>query len=364
MKIVILNSNENYNIILEYLHFHLDKTFIRELLNVNSDKFIPRYIINEPTFEYIGINFSILTNDIYKINQNNFYKYSELILEHESIEHISKFINDSVEYIIKNKHYLDKLYVYKSCYRTWTLETELLKRDINNIYILPKIKNDLLLDITSFNEPSVIEKYKQLCINHVRLYMFYGPPGTGKTSLTKSIGTYFNKNIAYLTIKLEQTADDLKTCIQNIPSNSILCIEDIDSLFVEDRKNETALSFSGFINCFDGLSTPENLIVIMTTNNLNHLDHAIIRRISYFIEFKFAVKEQIKQMFEAFFPDYSNDFDKFYANIGEIQVTINILEKFFIKYLFSDIIKESKNFSKFANGELKVEIIHSNKLYL
>ena len=59
-------------------------------------------------------------------------------------------------------------------------------------------------------------------------------------------------------------------------------------------------------------------------------------------------------MFETFFPKYIDQFETFYENI-HIECTINILEKFFIKYLFSDIVKESKNFSKFANGELKIE---------
>ena len=69
-------------------------------------------------------------------------------------------------------------------------------------------------------------------------------------------------------------------------------------------------------------------------------------------------------MFYTFFPTYSDQFETFYNNIGDIDVTINILEKFFIKYLFDDIIKESKNFSKFANGELKVELNNCSKLYI
>ena len=92
----------------------------------------------------------------------------------------------------------------------------------------------------------------------------------------------------------------------------------------------------------------------MTTNKINQIEQAVIRRISYFIEFKYADKYQIQSMFETFFPKYIDQFDDFYTNIN-VEVTINILEKFFIKYLFDDIVKESKNFSKFANGELKIQ---------
>ena len=129
-----------------------------------------------------------------------------------------------------------------------------------------------------------------------------------------------------------------------------------------DLESKTTLSFSGFINIFDGFTTPDNLIVFMTTNKINQIEQAVIRRISYFIEFKYADKYQIQSMFETFFPKYIDQFDDFYTNIN-VEVTINILEKFFIKYLFDDIVKESKNFSKFANGELKIEKTNKN-LYI
>ena len=363
MKIKIIRSNDDFCNILEYLHYHMDHSFLRELMYTDSNKCIPRYIISEQTFEYKNIKFTIIKQEEFKKEYSSFFKYSELILDHESFEYLNKFITECIIFITKNKYHCEKLYIYNSTHFNWNLDTELIKRDINNIYIIQKVKDDLLLDIKSFNEPKTIERYKQLDITHVRMYMFYGPPGTGKTSLIKSIATHFKKNIAYLTIKSDQDTSDLQRCIQNVPDNTIICLEDVDSLFGEDRKQKTAVTFSGFINCFDGLSTPENLIVFMTTNNLKSIEHAVIRRISYFIEFKYAVKEQIKQMFEKFFPDYSNDFDKFYANIGEIDITINILEKFFTKYLFDDIIKVSKNFSKFANGELKIELNNTNKLY-
>ena len=69
-------------------------------------------------------------------------------------------------------------------------------------------------------------------------------------------------------------------------------------------------------------------------------------------------------MFNKFFPDKKESFELFYENIKGIDITINILEKFFTKYLFDDIIEASKSFPNFANGELKVEINGSTKLYI
>ena len=101
----------------------------------------------------------------------------------------------------------------------------------------------------------------------------------------------------------------------------------------------------------------------MTTNKLQDLDQAVIRRINYFIEFKFATKEQIQLMFNRFFPDYSKDFEQFWKNVSDIDFTINIMEKFFTKYLFENIVEKSKLFAKFANSELKVES-KNKSLYL
>jgi len=180
-----------------------------------------------------------------------------------------------------------------------------------------------------------------------------GPPGCGKTTFIKTLASHFRRNLAYLTLNKDMDDTDLKKCIQNIPKNSFFCLEDIDSFFVENsrRPDNNSLTFSGFINILDGISTPEDTIIFMTTNNLTGLEHAIIRRINYFVKFTYATREQIQQMFVKFFPNYSDDFDKFWNNISDIPITINILEKFFVKYLFDNIIEKSKLFPNFANGE-------------
>ena len=354
MKVVVVRSNENFLMILEYLHYHMDNSYSRELIKVENT--FLHFMINEPKFEWNEITFTLLKVEEYKKHYEFFYKYSELIIEHQSLTIIEYFIAEAIKYITKSMYRDTKeLYIYKSHYRNWEMEIELNKKDISNIYIPHDIKNKIISDISSFYEERVIKRYSELCINHIRMYMFYGPPGTGKTSLIKALATYFNKNIAYLLISNETDDATLKKCITNLPDNTFLCLEDIDSLFGEDRRSRNSLTFSGFINIFDGFSTPQNLTVFMTTNNLNSLDHAVIRRISYFIEFTYATKAEIKQMFEKFFPE-NEKFEDFYKNIENTKTTINVLEKFFTKYLFDDILIESKNFSKFANGELKIKI--------
>ena len=79
---------------------------------------------------------------------------------------------------------------------------------------------------------------------------------------------------------------------------------------------------SGILNILDGIHHTNGLITIMTTNFVDRLDKALIRpgRIDYRIKFNYAVKEQIEQMYNVFFPD-RNDMEEF------IKQTKNIIDK-------------------------------------
>ena len=368
MKVIINKAGCLFNTILEYLNYKLPENITRVLQAVESNE--PLFQIYEKSFEYLDILFTIIENEnIYKTEYEYFYKYSELHIEHASLDVIKKFISEASEYIEKNMHSFksDTINVYTSncCSTRWRKDCELKNRSLDTTYIPVKVKNDIINDISLFNDPKTIQRYSELGINHSRIYMFYGPPGCGKTTFIKSLASHFKKHIAYLTISCDTDDGDLKKCIKNVPKNTFLCLEDIDSLFLEKSRNNNnnGLTFSGFINNLDGIITPENSIIFMTTNNLENIEHAIIRRINYFIKFTFATKEQIKQMFIRFFPEYSSDFETFWGNINGIDITINILEKFFVKHLFDNIIEKSKLFHVFANGELKVESNNSDKLY-
>jgi len=357
MKVIITIDQEPYRLILEYLHYQLPEEYTRQLSDFGI---VPQLMIYHPEFKYLDLQFNLVENEIFQ-KSHMFRKYSQLEISGNR-DSIKSFISVAMETMRKNKYQQEFLVIYKSNYNNFTEDTKLNHRSIDTVYLPKQIKDDLFKDIFEFYNPENIIKYTNLGINRTRMYMLHGMPGTGKTTLIKAIATHYNKNIAYIFIKHDMDYDNFHKLIKNLPSNTIICFEDVDCLFDEARAQKTALTFSGFINVFDGINTNQEIIVFFTTNNLKIIDPAIIRRISYFIEFKFATKEQIKDMFGTFFPNYLPQFEEFYKNIIT-NTTINIMEKFFVKYLFDDIIEKSKLFSKFANGELCIKQGASN-LYI
>ena len=88
--------------------------------------------------------------------------------------------------------------------------------------------------------------------------------------------------------------DKLANCLRDAPPQSIVMIEDVDSVFVErtsvgngggrgpgqssSGNGRTAgVSFSGLLNALDGVAAQEGRIVFMSTNHVERLDEALIR---------------------------------------------------------------------------------------
>ena len=152
-------------------------------------------------------------------------------------------------------------------------------------------------------------------------------------------------------IHLGPKVDDamFMSAINMLPNNCILLLEDIDALFVDRKNNDSnksMVSFSGILNVLDGIGRKNKLITFMTTNYKNRLDKALIRsgRIDYQMHFGFATIEQIKKMYDNFFPHLSDKWSTFKKKISHLQLTTAILQKFFFDNMKSEDL--SKNIKK------------------
>ena len=109
--------------------------------------------------------------------------------------------------------------------------------------------------------------------------LLYGEPGTGKTSIAHTIASRTDRRLAVVPLADLKSDEDLFSAFEDIRDDSIVLLEDVDCAF-EQRENEDAegITFSGFLNCIDGVITPQNgRILMMSTNHIDRLDPALVR---------------------------------------------------------------------------------------
>eukprot|EP00026_Physarum_polycephalum_P008850 Phypoly_transcript_08953.p1 GENE.Phypoly_transcript_08953~~Phypoly_transcript_08953.p1 ORF type:complete len:450 (-),score=41.96 Phypoly_transcript_08953:30-1379(-) len=153
--------------------------------------------------------------------------------------------------------------------------------------------------------------YAERGIPYRRGYLFYGTPGSGKSSLTEVLAGVLGLDIAMLTLSHPAMNDQyLSLLLNSAPTNSIIFIEDIDTMFDNRQKQGepnkpklNLLTFSGLLNALDGISAQGGRILMMTTNHIELLDKALIRdgRVDRRIQFHDATQQQARTLFARFF---------------------------------------------------------------
>lgn len=141
-----------------------------------------------------------------------------------------------------------------------------------------------------------------------RGYLFYGPPGTGKTSIARALANHFGLDLWYMPLG-DMTKDvKLIELVSRIRERGILLLEDID-VFQAARERDHAdadgASLSGLLNALDGVATPHGLITIMTTNDIDALDPALIRpgRVDVREKLDYLTDEQLDRLFLSFYEE-------------------------------------------------------------
>lgn len=269
-------------------------------------------------------------------NNNNSTKKNQQILD--------KFIDKASEYHID--HILDKKKEEsKTTISIWddyweTIEKR-LSRNINTLYLDGKeieIKNA----IQTFLKEDTKKEYHKYGMPYKFNILLHGLPGTGKSSLIFSLASELKMEVALLFFTKDMTDADFMRALRKIPEDTILVIEDIDTLFESRKKNDeykNNISFSGIINSLDGIGYIEKQIIILTTNCKMVLDKALTRpgRIDLDIEFTYATEGQIEKMYLNFLPN-QNNFNEFYKKIKNLKLTTAMLQKFFFSNRYNENI--------------------------
>lgn len=192
------------------------------------------------------------------------------------------------------------------------------KRNLSTMVLNKKLKKALVNDISDFLNLETRKCYSERSIPYQRGYLLYGPPGTGKTSFSFSVAGEFDLDLYILNIP-SLDDDSLKALFAELPQHCLVLLEDVDAINSkragssnEDVGRSTSfaqtpgcksLSLSTVLNVLDGIGSPEGRVLIMTTNQFEKLDSALIRpgRVDRKFEFPLADRDTIRQLFFFFY---------------------------------------------------------------
>lgn len=149
----------------------------------------------------------------------------------------------------------------------------------------------------------IIDKHLEKFINNKDMYnrigdayktgiLLHGKPGTGKSCLAKYIGSKLNAMVVPINnLGREQSMDIVSlSTVQNYMSNVkgliVVLIEEIDKIILSpdysDYTNRQMTINQNVVRdllvFMDGLNTPNNMIVVATTNNKDALPEALLRK--------------------------------------------------------------------------------------
>jgi len=240
-----------------------------------------------------------------------------------SQEFLKRFVDEVIDCHEKSARLQSSLFVFDEY---WTRVLGYIPRLLESVILKPGEKENLIQDVEKFKVSR--KRYSELGVPYHRGFLFHGPPGTGKTSLASALAQRFGMSI--YAINLNEFNDrTLTKAINEVPPNSMILFEDIDCMSSGkaridrfewstmkglpgyDKKDAVAdmmaVTLSGLLNVLDGFSAPENVLFVMTTNQIETLDQALLRpgRIDYRLYMGVASEQQKAELYRRFFPTAS-----------------------------------------------------------
>ena len=155
------------------------------------------------------------------------------------------------------------------------------KRKFDTLFFDNHISDDIksYLDEWKSNE----KMYKDKGIIFKTGILLYGEPGTGKSTLALAIADYLNYDL--ITINLNNFSKlqigSITSAIDNDSSNYVILFDEIDTLFSnrdEDIDQNHKEAISNLLAFLDSPLSPNNVVFVATTNYIDRLDKAVIRK--------------------------------------------------------------------------------------
>ena len=243
--------------------------------------------------------------------------------------------------------------------RAWIRMADIGRRPLKTVVLDPVIKQGLLNEIDRFQGSQ--SWYEERGLAYKKTFVLCGVGGTGKTSLVKALAGHYGMNICRLS--LQSMSDSmLEHAFAAAPKNAMILIEDFDSANAtksrfrrrwDDPVQPTPvvqtsvsalssdvptsaptpvegvalrgaldltggmLSLSGILNALDGVVSLDGRLVFMTTNVLDQIDPALLRkgRVDRIHELKALRHPEVCHYISVMFPEYEQHFNFTFEDI-------------------------------------------------
>lgn len=252
------------------------------------------------------------------------------------MEKAKEYAKNKVKLIESSTNSTVTINYYKKEY--WSQISKIPKRPLDTLFLKENVKEEMISFVEEFCHEDTREVYMKHGIPYKCVVLIYGPPGTGKTSTISSIASAIDSDIYIIPMFKELTDYTLVDALSGVrdrddEKKSIIVLEDIDTIFDTRKEGDDSnmLTLNGLLNALDGHTCPEGSLIFMTANNPQVFDSALIRscRVDYKLHLDYIDEYQIKNMYESFFPQQMDKFEKFYNMICGKEITTAMLQEFF-----------------------------------
>ncbi len=221
----------------------------------------------------------IITRELEEDNMTNAFKETLKLQFFSFSPHRVKEFVEYAQCEVKDQSKNEKLTVRVNNGSYWVRTTKVSKRPLSSVFTKGDQGRLLLEHIMDFQKQEPLIKAKG--IPWRTGILLTGVPGTGKTSLIHALASASDRDIAILNLSaLESDGDLVELMSQNLDwERTILVLEDIDATSAATDRNEKGanVSLSTLLNLLDGITTPEGMVTIATTNHPESLDPALMR---------------------------------------------------------------------------------------
>ncbi|XP_015694545.2 AAA-ATPase At3g28610-like [Oryza brachyantha] len=199
----------------------------------------------------------------------------------------------------------------------------------------PAKKKEIMDDLDAFRKSR--DFYRRTGKPWKRGYLLYGPPGTGKSTMVAAMANYLDYDIYDVELTMVTNNNNLRKLLIETTSKSIILIEDIDCSLdltgdraarrpsYSDDQRSSQVTLSGLLNFIDGLwsACGGERIVVFTTNHVDKLDPALIRRgrMDMHIEMSYCGFEAFRTLAKNYL---DIDAHPLFSAVGEVLRNVNL----------------------------------------